>query len=105
MFPRLLYLLSTLHELRIANCHLMRFSLDKQFRRIYAYGMEMQLTYTYWKDGDYFVGYMNDYPDDSTQGLTLSELEEALKEVYEIRQEEKLRLSKIRQTGVLTISA
>jgi predicted RNase H-like HicB family nuclease len=47
--------------------------------------METRLTYTYWKDGDYFIGYLNDYPDDSTQGLTLSELEEALTEVYEIR--------------------
>jgi predicted RNase H-like HicB family nuclease len=67
--------------------------------------METRLTYTYWKDGDYFIGYLNDYPDDSTQGLTLSELEEALAEVYEIRQEEKLRLSRIRHTGILTISA
>jgi predicted RNase H-like HicB family nuclease len=45
--------------------------------------METRLTYTYWKDGPYFVGYLNEYPDDSTQGLTLTELEEALKEVYE----------------------
>ncbi|MDR0743115.1 MAG: hypothetical protein LBF05_01990 [Tannerella sp.] len=67
--------------------------------------MEMRLTYTYWKDGLYFVGYLDEYPDDSTQGLTLTELEEALKEVYEIRQEERLRLFPIRRTGVLTISA
>jgi predicted RNase H-like HicB family nuclease len=67
--------------------------------------METRLTYTYWEDGPYFVGYLNEYPDDSTQGLTLTELEEALKEVYEIRQEERLRLSPIRHTGVLTISA
>jgi predicted RNase H-like HicB family nuclease len=66
--------------------------------------METRLTYTYWKDGPYFVGYLNEHPDDSTQGLTLTELEEALKEVYEIRQEERLRLFPIRRTGVLTIS-
>jgi hypothetical protein len=36
----------------------------------------------------FFVGFLNDYPEDSTQGLSLSELEEALFEVYEIRQEE-----------------
>ncbi|MDR2304920.1 MAG: type II toxin-antitoxin system HicB family antitoxin [Treponema sp.] len=64
--------------------------------------MEMRLTYTYWEDGPYFVGCLNEYSDDSTQGLTLAELEEALKEVYEIRQEERLRLSPIRHTGVLT---
>jgi predicted RNase H-like HicB family nuclease len=67
--------------------------------------METRLTYTYWQAGEYFVGYLNDYPDDSTQGLTLAELEEALQEVYEIRQEEKLRLSQIHHTGILTISA
>jgi predicted RNase H-like HicB family nuclease len=79
--------------------------LDKQAQGVYTYNMETRLTYTYWKDGDYFIGYLNDYPEDSTQGLTLSELEEALTEVYEIRQEEKLRLSQIRHTGILTISA
>jgi len=49
----------------------------------------MELEYTYWQDGDFFVGFLNNYPDDSTQGLSLSELEEALVEVYEIKQEEK----------------
>jgi predicted RNase H-like HicB family nuclease len=67
--------------------------------------METRLTYTYWEDGDFFVGYLNDYPEDSTQGLTLEDLEEALKEVYEIRQEEKRRIAQIRHTGILTVSA
>ena len=26
--------------------------------------------YTYWKDGQYFLGYLNDYPDYQTQGRT-----------------------------------
>jgi predicted RNase H-like HicB family nuclease len=56
--------------------------------------MEAQLTYTYWQDDGYFVGFLNDYPDDSTQGVTLSELEEALMEVYEIRQEENTIFTK-----------
>ena len=53
----------------------------------------MELEYTYWQNGKYFIGFLNDYPKDSTQGLSLSELEEALKEVYEIRQEEKKHLA------------
>jgi predicted RNase H-like HicB family nuclease len=53
----------------------------------------MELEYTYWRDGLYFVGFLNDYPEDSTQGVTLAELEDALAEVYEIRQEEKRRLA------------
>jgi predicted RNase H-like HicB family nuclease len=65
----------------------------------------MELEYTYWQDGVYFVGYLNDYPDDSTQGLSLSELEEALIEVYEIRQEEEKHLAEIRKTGKIRIPA
>ena len=65
----------------------------------------MELQYTYWQNGDFFVGFLNDYPDDSTQGLSLNDLEEALIEVYEIRQEEKKHLAKMRKTGNLLIPA
>jgi len=65
----------------------------------------MELEYTYWQDGAFFVGYLNDYPDDSTQGISLSELEEALVEIYEIRQEEKKHLAEIRKTGKIRITA
>jgi predicted RNase H-like HicB family nuclease len=65
----------------------------------------MELIYTYWQDGDFFVGFLNDYPDDSTQGHTLAELEEALIEVYQIRQEEKKHLAEIRKTGKILIPA
>jgi predicted RNase H-like HicB family nuclease len=65
----------------------------------------MELQYTYWQDGAFFVGFLDDYPDDSTQGVSLAELEEALIEVYEIRQEEKEHLAKIRKTGRVKIPA
>ncbi|GHV70790.1 hypothetical protein AGMMS49928_19930 [Spirochaetia bacterium] len=65
----------------------------------------MEHEYTYWQDGAFFVGFLNEYPDDSTQGLTLAELEEALIEVYEIRQEEKKHLAAIRKIGKLKIPA
>jgi hypothetical protein len=65
----------------------------------------MELPYTYWQDGAFFVGFLNDYPDDSTQGVSLNELEEALIEVYEIKQEEKNHLAKIRKTGRIKIPA
>jgi predicted RNase H-like HicB family nuclease len=65
----------------------------------------MELEYTYWQDGEFFVGFLNDYPEDSTQGMSLSELEEALLEVYEIRQEEKERLTAIRKIGKIKIPA
>jgi predicted RNase H-like HicB family nuclease len=65
----------------------------------------MELQYTYWQDGEFFVGFLNDYPDDSTQGVSLAELEEALVEVFEIKQEEKKHLAEIRKTGTVKITA
>ena len=65
----------------------------------------MELEYTYWQDGAFFVGFLNDYPDDSTQGISLTELEEALIEIYEVKQEEKQRLATIRKIGRLKLPA
>jgi hypothetical protein len=67
--------------------------------------LKMELQYTYWQDGTFFVGFLDDYPDDSTQGVSLTELEEALVEVYEIKQEEKKHLAEIRKTGKVKIPA
>jgi len=30
--------------------------------------------FTYWQDGDYFLGFLNDYPDYQTQGASKEEL-------------------------------
>ena len=65
----------------------------------------MELEYTYWQDGDFFVGFLNDYPEDSTQGVSLPELEEALIEIYEIKQEEKKHLASIRKIGRIKLLA
>ena len=65
----------------------------------------MELQYTYWNDGQFFVGFLNDFPEDSTQGVSLAELEEALIEIYEIKQEEKKHLDAIRKTGRIKIPA
>ncbi|MGD0007237.1 MAG: type II toxin-antitoxin system HicB family antitoxin [Terriglobia bacterium] len=32
------------------------------------------LKFTYWKDGDYYLGFLNDYPDYQTQGTSKEEL-------------------------------
>jgi hypothetical protein len=40
------------------------------------------LRYVYWKDGDVWLGRLEDYPDYMTQGETLEELEENLKDIY-----------------------
>lgn len=37
--------------------------------------------YTFWQDGEFFLGYLNDYPDYWTQGLSKEELMENLKDL------------------------
>lgn len=37
---------------------------------------------TYWQDGIYWIGYINDYPEYQTQGLSFDELKENLKDIY-----------------------
>jgi predicted RNase H-like HicB family nuclease len=38
--------------------------------------------YVYWQDGDIWLGYLEDYPDYTTQGESLAELQENLKDIY-----------------------
>ena len=39
------------------------------------------LEYTFWQDGDFFIGHLNDYPDYETQGYSKEELIENLKDL------------------------
>ncbi len=32
------------------------------------------MKFTYWQDGDFFLGFLNDYPDYQTQGMSKEEL-------------------------------
>lgn len=42
----------------------------------------MKTTFTYWKDGDQFIGFLDDYPDYQTQGESLEDLKEHLRDLY-----------------------
>lgn len=42
----------------------------------------MKIKYIYWKDGDFWLGYIEDYPDYMSQGETLDELKDNLKDIY-----------------------
>lgn len=37
--------------------------------------------FTYWQDGGYFLGYLNDYPDYPTQGSSKDDLVKHLKDL------------------------
>lgn len=50
------------------------------------------LEYTYWKDDDFYIGYLNDHPDYHSQGESKEELAENLKSLLEdIASDERLR--------------
>ncbi len=38
--------------------------------------------YVYWEDGGMWIGYFEDYPDYLTQGASLEELKENLRDMY-----------------------
>ena len=42
----------------------------------------MKHKFTYWRDGDYFLGYLNEYPEYETQGLSFEELKANLMSLY-----------------------
>lgn len=42
----------------------------------------MKTTFTYWKDGDHFLGYLDEFPDYETQGESFEDLKEHLLDLY-----------------------
>jgi predicted RNase H-like HicB family nuclease len=42
-----------------------------------------KLKITYWQDGNFWLGYLNDYPEYVTQGTSLDDLIENLKGIYQ----------------------
>jgi predicted RNase H-like HicB family nuclease len=39
--------------------------------------------YVYWQDGDMWLGYLEDFPDYMTQGESIKELQENLKDIFQ----------------------
>ncbi len=42
----------------------------------------MTMKFTYWKDGEFWLGYLDEYPDYLTQGTSLEDLKKHLKDIY-----------------------
>ncbi|HRA67445.1 MAG TPA: hypothetical protein PL187_15555, partial [Caldilinea sp.] len=56
-----------------------------------------------WKDGNYYIGFLNDYPDYETQGLTKEELVENLRSLlHDIRSDQ---IPFVRKVEELVVSA
>ena len=61
----------------------------------------MKLKYTYEIEDDFYIGYLDDYPEHPTQGESLKDLEENLLDIYKMIQSGELEIKKY---GVLEIS-
>ncbi len=42
----------------------------------------MKMKFTYWQDEEMFLGYLEEFPDYMTQGESMDELQENLKDIY-----------------------
>ena len=51
-------------------------------RYILASAMAKRVKYVYWQQGEVWLGYLEEFPDYWTQGETLEELQENLKDLY-----------------------
>lgn len=46
--------------------------------------------YTYWKDGNFYLGFLNDYPDYLTQGETKQQLQDNLLDLLKDLESEQI---------------
>jgi predicted RNase H-like HicB family nuclease len=57
--------------------------------------------YTFWRDGEFFIGYLNDYPDYQTQGYSKDELLENLKDLLsDIQTDEIPYIRKVEEMAI-----
>jgi predicted RNase H-like HicB family nuclease len=59
------------------------------------------IKYTFWQDGEFYLGFLNDYPDYETQGYSKEELLENLKSLLEdIESEEIPFIRKVEELAI-----
>ena len=59
------------------------------------------IKYTFWQDGEFFIGFLNDYPDYETQGYSKEELLENLKGLLtDIESEEIPFIRKVEELAI-----
>lgn len=61
------------------------------------------LKYTFWQDGAFFLGYLNDYPDYQTQGYSKDELVDNLKDL--LADIESGEIPSVRKVEEMTIAS
>jgi hypothetical protein len=62
----------------------------------------MKIKYPYWQEGDFWLGYIEEYPDYLTQGESLEELKDNLKDMY--RDLKCNKILAVRKSGEIEIA-
>ena len=62
----------------------------------------METRYSWWKEDDFYLGYIDEYPQYPTQGESLEDLENGLREIYGWIKDGTLKLKE--QKGILKIA-
>jgi predicted RNase H-like HicB family nuclease len=60
------------------------------------------INFTWWKSDQFYLGYLNDYPDYMTQGETKAELQENLKDLLKDIESEDIPY--IRKTETMSVA-
>ena len=62
---------------------------SRRLHQILLMAQSLRFRLEYWKDGDWFVGRLPQVPGVFSQGTTLEELEENIRDAYRLMQEEQ----------------
>jgi hypothetical protein len=63
----------------------------------------MDLSYSWWMDDDFYLGYLDEYPQYPTQGENLADLENGLIEIYQWIKDGTLKIKE--KKGILKIAS
>jgi predicted RNase H-like HicB family nuclease len=62
----------------------------------------MRVRYVYWREDNHWLGYLEDFPDYWTQGESLDDLKEHLRDLYEDLSND--RIPEVRRTAELEVN-
>ena len=66
-----------------------------------AYHSGMTVRYVYWQEDDYWLGYLEEFPDYWTQGETFEDLKEHLRDLFEDLSQD--RIPEVRRRAELEV--
>jgi hypothetical protein len=67
-----------------------------------TYSLSMKVRYVYWQEDDHWLGYLEDFPDYWTQGQSLEDLKEHLRDLHDDLSND--RIPEVRRTAELEVN-